>query len=48
MGLIKSDAAPASVTPFSLADVEKVAKALLINARQQAEALLEGQRGLRR
>jgi flagellar assembly protein FliH len=40
MGLIKSDAAPASVTPFSLADVEKVAKALLINARQQAEALL--------
>ena len=40
MGLIKSEAAPATLSPFSLRDVEKIARALLANARQEAEALL--------
>ena len=45
MGPIKSNAAPAAVAPFSLRDVENVAKAVLLRARQQAEALLaEAQR----
>src|SRR5678816_3105756 len=45
MGLIKSSAAPPSLAPFSMRDVEEQAKALLLRARQVAERLLaEAQR----
>ena len=40
MGLIKSNAAPPSLTPFSMRDVEDQARALLVRARQTAEKLL--------
>jgi flagellar assembly protein FliH len=40
MGLIKSIDAPSAVTPFSLADVERAARMILLRARQQAEQLL--------
>ena len=40
MGLIKSANAPPSLTPFSMADIERQAKAVLSRARQQADQLL--------
>src|SRR2546422_125211 len=40
MGLIKSTNTPPSLTPFSLADIEKQARAILLRARAQAEQLL--------
>lgn len=40
MPVIKSENAPASAVPFSMADIEKAAKMILIRARQQADALL--------
>jgi flagellar assembly protein FliH len=41
MGLIKSSNSPvASTTPFSLADIERAAKMILLRAQQQAEQLL--------
>lgn len=40
MPLIKSPNLPVATTPFSLADVERAAKATLLRARQQAEQLL--------
>jgi len=41
MGLIKSSNSPlASATPFSLADIERAAKMILLRAQQQAEQLL--------
>ena len=40
MGLIKSVNTPLSLSPFSLADVERHAKAVLMRAQQQAEQLL--------
>ena len=45
MGLIKAASAPASLTPFSMRDVEEQARALLLAARRAAERLLaEAQR----
>ena len=45
MGLIKATAAPASLAPFSMRDVEEQARAILLRARQAAERLLaEAQR----
>src|SRR5688500_15379096 len=41
MGLIKSEKAPAALTPFSMKDIENQARAILARAREQAEALLE-------
>jgi flagellar assembly protein FliH len=40
MALIKATHAPASLQPFSMADVEAAAKRVLLRARQQAEQLL--------
>lgn len=40
MGLIKSTNAPATLAPFSMADIEKQARAILLRARQKAEAIL--------
>jgi len=40
MGLIKSSNAPPSLSPFSLADIERQAKTILLRARQQADQLL--------
>jgi flagellar assembly protein FliH len=41
MGLIKSSNSPvAAATPFSLADIERAAKTILLRAQQQAEQLL--------
>ena len=40
MGLIKSTNVPTSASPFSMADVEKAAKGMLLRARQQADQLL--------
>ena len=40
MGLIKSANTPPSLSPFSLADVERQAKSILWRAQQQAEQLL--------
>lgn len=40
MGLIKSERAPAHMTPFSLRDIEQQARAIITRAREQAEALL--------
>src|SRR5579862_9890463 len=40
MGLIKSDSAPVTLSPFSMADIERQAKTILLRARQQAEQLL--------
>jgi flagellar biosynthesis/type III secretory pathway protein FliH len=40
MGLIKSANAPPSLTPFSLADIERHAKNILLRAQQRAEQLL--------
>ena len=45
MGLIKSESAPATMSPFSMKDVETQARALLAGARRAAERLLaEAQR----
>ena len=45
MGLVKAAAAPATVSSFSMRDVEEQAKALLMRARQGAERILvEAQR----
>lgn len=40
MGLIKSSNAPASLSPFSMRDIEMQARAILEKARQQADTLL--------
>jgi flagellar assembly protein FliH len=40
MGLIKSNLAPPSITPFSLADIEQHAKKVLLRAQRRAEQLL--------
>lgn len=40
MGLIKSSDAPRSLVPFSMADIERQAKLILLRARQQADQLL--------
>jgi len=40
MGVIKSNDAPLSLSPFSMADIEKQAKLVLLRARQQADQLL--------
>ncbi len=40
MGLIKASNAPATLTPFSMADIEKQAMSILLRARQQADQLL--------
>ena len=40
MGVIKSTDAPLSLSPFSMADIEKQAKLILLRARQQADQLL--------
>jgi flagellar assembly protein FliH len=40
MGLIKSNNAPATLSPFSMKDIETQARAILSRARQQAEQLL--------
>ena len=40
MGLIKSANAPLSLAPFSMADIERQAKTILLRARQQADQLL--------
>jgi flagellar assembly protein FliH len=40
MGLIKSENTPPSIVPFSLADVERHAKNLILRAQQRAEQLL--------
>jgi flagellar assembly protein FliH len=40
MALIKANHAPATLQPFSMADVEAAAKRVLLRARQQAEQLL--------
>lgn len=40
MGLIKSSDAPPSLVPFSMADIERQAKLILLRARQQADQLL--------
>jgi flagellar assembly protein FliH len=40
MGLIKSIAAPPSLSPFSLADIEHHAKSILLRAQHRAEQLL--------
>ena len=44
MGLIKSIDAPASLTPFSMADIERQAKLIVVRARQQADQLLAAAR----
>lgn len=44
MGLIKSGDAPASLTPFSMADIERQAKLIVLRARQQGDQLLAGAR----
>jgi flagellar assembly protein FliH len=41
MGLIKSENTPLSISPFSMADVEKHARAMLMRAKTQAEEILE-------
>jgi len=40
MGLIKSDSAPVTLSPFSMADIERQAKTILLRARQRADQLL--------
>jgi flagellar assembly protein FliH len=40
MGLIKSSEVPLTVVPFSMADVERTAKSMLLRAQSQAEQLL--------
>jgi flagellar assembly protein FliH len=40
MGLIKSANVPASVSPFSMRDIENQARTILLRAQQQAEQLL--------
>ncbi|HEY7087414.1 MAG TPA: FliH/SctL family protein [Tepidisphaeraceae bacterium] len=40
MGLIKSNAAPAALAPFSMRDIEQQAQAIILRARQQADQLL--------
>ena len=40
MGLIKSANSPSAATPFSLADIERAAKSILLRAQHQAEQLL--------
>ena len=45
MGLIKSNLAPSSLSPFSMADIEQAAQRMLLRARGAAEQLLaEAQR----
>lgn len=44
MGLIKSSDAPTSLTPFSMADIERQAKLIVVRARQQADQLLAAAR----
>jgi flagellar assembly protein FliH len=49
MGLIKSEAAPTRVIPFSLRDIEQQARAIIARAREQADELLaEAQQEARR
>src|SRR4051812_3330627 len=40
MGLIKSENAPATLSAFSMLDIEQAAKRILLRAQQQAEQLL--------
>jgi flagellar assembly protein FliH len=40
MGLIKSTQAPLSLTAFSMGDIEKAARAIIVRAERQAEQLL--------
>jgi len=40
MGIIKSTNAPATLTPFSMADIETAAKRILVRAQQKAEQLI--------
>lgn len=40
MGLIKSTAVPTTAAPFSMADIERAARRILLRAQQQAEQLL--------
>jgi flagellar assembly protein FliH len=40
MGLIKSASAPPSISPFSMKDIEKQARALLLQARREADRFL--------
>lgn len=40
MSVIKANAAPKSVRPFSMTDIETAARRLLLRAQQQSEALL--------
>jgi flagellar assembly protein FliH len=42
MGLIKSNNAPASLSPFSMRDIENQARAIILRAQQQTEQLLAG------
>src|SRR5215813_12532929 len=42
MGLIKGNAAPAALAPFSMRDIEAQAEAIIVRARQQADQLLAG------
>src|SRR5207244_4157371 len=45
MALIKSTSAPARLLPFSMADIEKQARSILLRAQHQAEQILaEAQR----
>jgi flagellar assembly protein FliH len=40
MGLIKSNAAPVSLAPFSMRDIEAHAKTIILRAKQQADQIL--------
>src|SRR6187399_1029267 len=40
MGVIKSNNAPASLSPFSMRDIENQAKAILLRAQQRADQIL--------
>jgi len=40
MGVIKSNNAPASISPFSMRDIENQAKAILLRAQQRADQIL--------
>ena len=40
MGLIKADNTPSSMVPFSMTDIERHAKNLILRAQQRAEQLL--------
>jgi len=45
MGLIKSDNTPSSIAPFSMADIERHAKNILLRAQHRAEQLLAAAQG---